>query len=152
MKTLIATIVAVCLVFPLTARACWVSISLEDFVKENRLIVVGEIIRVIHAPNSRYLSDTAFIKVERVLKNSLKKAPKVGSEISLSMPSASNERPLSTDIYYSQGQRGIWLLNFEDGKYHAGQPLAFQPLSEQQKVKAAMKGEKSKLPSRGAGR
>lgn len=141
---IITLIVSFCLSLALTAHACWAPVSLEDFVKGHHLIVVGEIQRVTHAPKSRRAYDTAFIKVERILRSSVRVTPKVGSDIPLNMPSVNNETHVSTDIHYSKGQRGIWILYFEDGKYHAGHPMSLQPITEEQNVVAAMKGKQTK--------
>ena len=143
MKSIILIVTVLFLALSFTARACWRSIALEDFVKGKHLIVVGEIQRITTAPKSRRAYDTAFIKIERVLRSPLRATPKVGSAIPLSMPSVNNEMHLSWDIHYNKGQRGIWILHFEDGKYHAGHPMSLQPLSEEQNVAAAMKGRKT---------
>ena len=144
MKTIASIIIAVCLVASFTARACWAPISLENFVKRSHLIVVGEIQRINNAPKAKYAHDTAFIKVERILSSTAHAAPEIGSEIQLSMPAVNNEMTLSIDIRYKKGQRGIWILYFEDGKYHANHPMSLHPLAEEPKVTAAIKGKNTK--------
>jgi hypothetical protein len=118
--------------------ACWAAISLEDFIKGRHVIVVGEIQRVTSAPKSHYSEDTAFIKVEKILRRWLPSPElKIGTEIPLSMPAASNEMRLSVDIFYGKGQRGVWILYYDErGKYHAGHPMSLQPLTEEVRVAA----------------
>lgn len=140
MKIIALALVALCVAVS-TTRASWAAVSLEDFVKGKDLIVVGEIQRIDRAPKSKYAHDTAFIKVERVLKSSLRETPQVGAEVSLPMPSINNETQISTDTRYDKGQRGIWILRFQDGKLHADHPMSLQPLSEEQNVVAAIKGK-----------
>ena len=99
---------ALMLAIPLSLQAIWAPVSLEDFVKKNQVIVVGEVQRIDEAPKSQRAFDTAFIKVERILKSSMQEgAPKVGGEIPLSMPSPKNELWISSDISYKKGARGI---------------------------------------------
>jgi hypothetical protein len=139
-----AILIAVCLMVSFSALACWTPISLEDFVKTKRLIVVGEIQRINYAPKSRYADDTAFIKVEKVLRSSVRTAPKVGSEIRLSMPSVNNQDHLSVDVRYGKGQRGIWILDLVEGKYCAGHPLSFHAATNEPAIIAAMNAKKPK--------
>ena len=134
-------------------HACWTAISFEDFIKGSHVIVIGEIQRVTAAPKSRRAEDTAFIKVEKILRRWLPSPDlKVGTEIPLSMPAASNEMRLSVDIFYSKGQRGVWILHYQDGKYFAGHPMSIQPLSEEAKIativseQAKLKATRAKLP------
>src|SRR5688572_26075910 len=141
--------VVILLVSEQILQACWVAISLEDFVKDNHVIVVGEIQRVTSAPKSQYSYDTAFIKVERILRRWLPSPElSVGGEIPLSMPAASNERRISTDIFYANGQRGVWILHFHDGKYFAGHPMSLQALIDEPKIAAIVRNQaKQKVTS-----
>src|SRR5687767_9886797 len=105
------------------AYACWADIPLEEVIKGNPVVVVGEIQRVARAPKSKYDYDTAFIRVERVLKSlEAKDKVKVGGEIPLLMPSINNESRMSCELRYEKGQRGVWILKIRDGKYWAGYP------------------------------
>lgn len=124
-------------------KACWIDIPLERVVKKKPLVVVGEIQRITLAPKSRYDYDTAFIKIEHVLKNSGgHQTAKVGAEIPLAMPSVNNESQVSTDLRYSKGQRGVWILDYREGKYWATYPKDFQRSSEISKIRAIIRRQK----------
>jgi hypothetical protein len=128
-------------------QACWVAISLEDFIQRKQVIIVGEIQRVTSVPRSHRANDTAFIKVEKILRRWLPSPElKVGTEIPLTMPAASSEMRISTDIFYAKGQRGVWILHYEDGRYFAGHPMSIQALTEEAKV-AAIVAEQAKQKS-----
>lgn len=118
-----------------TAHACWIDIPLEDVVQGSPLVVVGEIKRIKTAPRSRYAYDTAFIKVERILKNSGLKTPQeAGEKIPLAMPSINNRNRTSTDIRYQKGQRGVWILEFHKGKFWATYPKDFQDVEQEKEI------------------
>lgn len=132
-----------------TAPACWAPVPLEKYVADSHLIIIGEIQRIDPTANPnpetgrRY--DTAIIKVERVLRDTTagSKPPitnlKPGTEVPLSQPAAKNTARMSTDILYSKGDRGVWLLRLHNGKFYAGHPSAFRPLTDEQDVIAAIK-------------
>ena len=136
-KSVLLCSIAVLVLVAQFAQACWMAVSLEDFIKGEHVIVVGEIQRVQFAPKSYRAEDMAFIKIEKILKRRLPSPElKIGGELPLSMPSASNEMVLSVDLYYQKGQRGIWMLYYQGGKYFAGHPMSFQSLSEEEKIAA----------------
>lgn len=126
-------------------RARWVDVPLEDVIKASPLVVVGEIKRINAAPKSDYSYDSAFIMVERVLKNTgTDKVGKAGSEILLAMPSENNKTHISTDIRYRKGQRGVWILEYHKGKYWATYPKDFQEISEESKIVEIIKKQASR--------
>lgn len=145
LKAVLLGIAVLLVVAPGAIKACWAAISREEFVRSQPVIVVGEIQRVTVAPKSRYAYDTAYIKVERVLKNSLKKrGVKAGAELAMTMPSINNEMHTSTDIFYSKGQRGIWFLTPEKRKYWAGHPWCLQELFAEPKILSIIHEQKTK--------
>ena len=133
-----------------TAPACFISIPLEKYVADSHLLIVGQIQRIDPPgkpdPETGRIYDTAIIKVERVLRDASAtadskppiSAPKIGSEVPLIQPPAARTARMSTDILYQKGQRGVWLLRLNHGRYTGGHPAAFQPLTEEKYVLAAI--------------
>lgn len=115
--------------------ASWTDIPLDDVIRKSPVVVVGEVQRISPGPVGEYAFDTAFIRIERVLKSTgTNEIEKAGSELPLRMPSATNKTRESTDILYRKGQRGIWILKLNEGKYTATYPKDFQDLSQETKI------------------
>jgi hypothetical protein len=143
-KTILVSLSLLWVVAPFEIIACWDDVPLETVIKQKPLVVVGGIIRVKTAPSSRYSYDIAFIKIERVLKNDgTNNLAEVGVEIPLAMPSTNNTVQISTDLRYRLGQRGVWILHFQDGKYWATYPKDFQNISEEPQIVAIIKKQAS---------
>jgi hypothetical protein len=135
-----------------TTWGCWADIPLEDFVSRNPLVVQARIVRVDEAPRQRYGYDTAHLEVISVLKNATGASLAPSQQIKLLMPAKRNEVLVSTDIRYSLGESGYWILRKEGEGYKADYPKAFyrdehadeviQALEESMKVKFELKKEK----------
>ena len=125
-------------------HACWAAISLEDFIKDKQIIIVGEIQRITSDPKSQPAENTAFIKVEKIYRRWLPcHQLKIGDEVSFNEPARGGNRRASTDIDYFKGQRGIWILHYENGKGFAGHPMSVLEVGEETKI-AAIVGEQAK--------
>ena len=120
------------------AAACWMEMPLESVVSNSPVVVVGEIVEIKSAEpkEGERVFDTAYIKVEKVLKNTLSNhSVKVGDRIPLSMPSAKNTIQISTDISYPVETKGIWILDLEDKTFWATYPGDCQPESKEEEIK-----------------
>ena len=138
---------------PLFAR--WGFIPLETLVKENPLIVSGTIVEVKvnpgpEDPEGAQLMDTGWIKVEAVLKNSLKgKDVNTGDRLPLLFPSQNRKIIISTDVVYRKGQSGIWILEYRDKAFYATYPGDLQSADKEKKIKDILaKGGKAFVPGR----
>jgi hypothetical protein len=122
------------------AYSCWTAVPFEEIVKQNPLIVAGNVEKVVVVKPRGHESgyDTAFIKVRKVLKDDTKNPNiKTGAYVRLSMPSINNKYRSSVDLLYQRGQDGIWLLSYDNerGAFRTGRPDQLQPLSQEQKIK-----------------
>lgn len=127
-----------------TAFACWEDIPLSQVIEKSHVVVIGEITRIsrsgLPSDPEEYLYDLAFIQVQEVLFNTLKnQALSKGEEIPLSMPSSENRMQISTDLRYKVRQKGIWILEFQNGMYWATYPKDFQPMSVEQDVREILR-------------
>ena len=121
--------------------ASWADSPLEEVISGSPVVVVGSIdcIKSADSPQQSqdYRYDTAYIAVSQVLKNTLPDFQiQTEDKIPLSMPAAANPIRISTDIYYKVGTHGVWILERREGTFWATYPKDFQPLSQEQKVKA----------------
>jgi hypothetical protein len=141
---MLSKFLAVIVLFFAFALCClagsWKDVPLEAVIKAKPLVVVGEIQRIETAPKSDYAYDTAFIKIERILKSTAtNRVEKVGAEIGLATPSPNNKTQTSRSIRYRKGQRGVWILDYRDGKYWATYPKDFQEISEEPRIVTIIK-------------
>lgn len=144
MPFVVRLLAVVALAVPFTANACWKALTLDEFVKDKPLIVVGEITRIDAAPAATRAYDTAYIKIDHVLHSTPPHLPQVGGEIPLTMPSPKSEQKMSVDLYYKKGDRGVWILHFFGGRYTAGHPMSLQKPSIEADVVAAIKANAAK--------
>lgn len=129
---------------PSVSIACWAAVPLEKLIADNPVIVVGKIEKVDVSPPAKdgkqaVTGDTAHIKVEQVLKNSLAETViTVGDTIPLAMPSQNAKLMVSTDLRYGVGTDGVWILEFKDDKYWATYPGDFRPRNKLGEIKALL--------------
>jgi len=127
--------------------ACWAMIPLETVVQENPLVVTGTIVKVkVNAGPETHdgsrLTDIGFIKVDAVLKNTLKdKDIKVGDRLPLQFPSKNSKVMMSTDIRYRKGQSGVWILEYRNNAFHATYPGDFQSADKEAEIKGIIAKE-----------
>jgi len=137
MKHLHPSFVLICLIMtlPIISRACFMMIPLEELVKSSPVIVSGKITAVTVSPQRKgegpQLQDTGFLRVDRVLKNTLKDFDiTVGDRLPLKFPSQNRIMHISTDIVYRKGQEGVWILDYRDGAFYATYPGDLQSLDQ----------------------
>jgi hypothetical protein len=124
------------------SHGCWIDVPLEVLVARSPLIVVGTIERVGHVPPvddavTDVAPDTAYLEIERVLKHEGDLPPvRPGSVVALGMPSIRRSFSMSTDIFHTTGQSGVWILersNLPSAQasvlYWADYPADHQPLA-----------------------
>jgi hypothetical protein len=142
------------------AVACWQQIPDDKLVAGSPVVVVGEVERIERAsilPVRLYmkavraarrlgirvkwrvrLRDTAMIHVEEVLKNGRgDRQVAVGRLVALEMPASCNVLRVSTDIFYKNGQRGVWILDYAGKRrFAATYPGDYRPVSERNHIAA----------------
>ncbi len=122
-------------------KACFAMLPLDSLVADNAVIVQGKIVKVDVAPAPKaepeqQSMDTGYILVSEVLKDQLADQNiRVGDKLPLRFPSKNRKLMISTDISYSKGQSGIWLLEFRDGAFYATYPGDFQSNDRLQDIK-----------------
>lgn len=115
-------------------KAMWANVPLEKLLEENPVVLVGRILNVTAAGPGKEKFDTAHILVEEVLKNGLQELKiNKGDKIPLSMPAAA-EVKASTDIRYSRGTQGVWILEYKDKTFRATYPKDLQPLEHKESI------------------
>ncbi len=99
-------------------------------------------------PEGRYLMDTGYIKVDAVLKNTLKdKKVSIGDRLPLQFPSKKNKAMKSTDIVYRKGQSGIWILEYRHKAFHATYPGDLQSAEKEADCKSPSSSRKNQRGS-----
>ncbi len=121
-----------------TSWACWVDIPLHEFIRESPVLVRGEIVQVDEAPRQKRAYDTGYIEVAEVLKNTTGQSIRRGDRIVLLMPARNNEIEVSTDLRYSAGDSGYWILRSDAGAFKADYPKAFQEKERKAEVLEAL--------------
>jgi hypothetical protein len=142
MKQVLA--LAAVLVAAEAARACWADVPLEKVVGQSPLVVTGTIERVVRGRGQHYRRryGVAFIKVSKVLKNQVPHLNlRAGDRVRLFTLLPSVPR-LSTDIYYTKGQSGVWILqhNVRSRLFEATYPKDRQPMSQEKTVVGIING------------
>jgi hypothetical protein len=139
MKAITAALVLGGVSLPIgAALACWADVPVEELVKDSPTVVVGKVERIKHAKPSNYAYDVAYIKVARVLKHTGGLPVAAGKEVPLSMPSIHNRSQMSTDIRYSKGASGVWILESREKSptFWATYPKDLQPHKEEPNIRA----------------
>ena len=127
-------------------QACWVAVPLNALVAQRPVIVTGKIEKIERAQEPKegeadHAGDTAFITVTKVVKNTLPgTGVKVGDKLTLVMPSVNRKVHVSTEIAYTEGTDGIWLLKVKDGKYVADYPGDLQPKAKESEIVKLVEG------------
>ena len=140
---------------PVVNGTIWERYALKDLVADHPLIVVGEIVGVQQTVHRGKAFDIAYIRVEKVLKNSLPKdAPQFTTELPLWMPSTRDEAMSTDDVRHSLRTSGIWFLSLSskgknsrrpEGVFHTQHPDEVQP--RRLITKVAKLAGKSQRPS-----
>lgn len=124
-----------------SAEAMFVKLSEEELVEQSGLIVVGELIgrsQVSLATQERPQL-LGVIRVEEVLKGA-----RATSVAFLALPGG--KIMVSTDLSYTDGQRGLWYLRLRDanveGVYVADHPQKFVPIEKADEQVAALRALK----------
>ena len=149
MKTAIAFPLAVLAVFVILPLACpsYAPMSDEQLVAQTDLIVVGKITKIVEGGARPKDKSIATITVSEVVKGEKGlKILKGLKTVKLGFPSRNRRMMASTDIFYKNGQQGIWLLRKAKDKdyFLADYPARLQPIKNLDKIKAIVKEEKHK--------
>jgi hypothetical protein len=129
------------------ALALWAPVPLEVLVDEAHLIVFGKVAKV---QDGKFAiagkaQDVAVVEVTGILKS----LPHVGKpkEVHIAQP-AKGGLAVSTDLTYSAGQEGIWLLVKDPDRdvYLVSHPFQFQPAGDKMKL-ATLIAAREKLPA-----
>ncbi len=106
-----------------SANAMWVKLSDTELVEKSDVIITAELIGQTQVDINQAKFVVGVLKVEEVLKGD-----KYQTIILLALPSAESPRS-STDIFYKDGQKGLWFLREkverESGIYLADHPQRF---------------------------
>lgn len=114
----------------------WEKYPLKNLVEDNPLIIVGKVVRVQQISRKGAAFDIVYIRITRVLKNSLpKNAPRFAKEVPLWMPSTRDETMSTDDVRHPFDAEGIWFLRPTDGTdkrrpkgvFHTQDPDELQP-------------------------
>ena len=119
-------------------KACWKFVPLETRMAGATYVVVGKINRIVDGIERHgRMYDVGAIEVSNVLKGS-----KALKEVRLMWPSKTNKARMSTDISFSKGQEGVWIL-YPDSKekdvYRASYPSDYQSLKALSKIEQKLK-------------
>ena len=104
-----------------SANAMWVKLSDTELVEKSEVIITAELIGQTQVDINQAKFVVGVLKVEEVLKGD-----KDLAVILLALPSAESPRS-STDIFYKDGQKGLWLLRERKVKGESGIYLADHP-------------------------
>ena len=104
-----------------SANAMWVKLSDTELVEKSDVIITAELIGQTQVDINQAKFVVGVLKVEEVLKGD-----KDLAVILLALPSAEGPRS-STDIFYKDGQKGLWLLRERKVKGESGIYLADHP-------------------------
>lgn len=136
------------------AAACFALVPLEMVVSNSPVVIVGEMIEIKSAKpkEGERAFDIAYIRVEKVLKNTLPNYPiKVGDKMPLSMPSAKNSMMATTDIRYPVKTKGIWILDLENQTFWATYPGDHQPAEKEEEIRDIIEQQAAPLKELDAG-
>ncbi len=115
-------IIALCFIISLqTANAMWVKLSDTELVEKSDVVITAELIGQTQVDINQARFVVGVLKVEEVLKGD-----KGQTIILLALPSTEGPRS-STDIFYKDGQKGLWLLRERKVKGESGIYLADHP-------------------------
>ena len=104
-----------------TANAMWVKLSDTELVEKSDVIITAELIGQTQVDINQAKFVVGVLKVEEVLKGD-----KDQTIIMLALPSAEGPHS-STDIFYKDGQKGLWFLRKRKVKEESGIYLADHP-------------------------
>jgi hypothetical protein len=104
-----------------TANAMWVKLSDTELVEKSDVIITAELTGQTQVDINQAKFVVGVLKVEEVLKGD-----KGQTVILLALPSAEGPRS-STDIFYKDGQKGLWFLREQKAESGTGIYLADQP-------------------------
>ena len=104
-----------------TANAMWVKLSDTELVEKSDVVITAELIGQTQVNINQATFVVGVLKVEEVLKGDQGQ-----TIILLALPSAEGSRS-STDIFYKDGQKGLWFLRKRKVKGESGIYLADHP-------------------------
>lgn len=113
-----------------------VGMTVDQLVEQSQLIVVGELVSLARHPDLP-ATDLGSIRIDEVL---LARAPRSGSDrASLLVPSRGTGPVVSTAVFYTVGQRGVWFLRRDSGQaeaYLADHPQRLMAPNEADRIRA----------------
>lgn len=123
MRTFIKNIFLIlCLILlPITSYGSWAEFSDIELVNQSDVIVNAELIGQTQVTINQFKYVIGVLKVEGVLKGDKNQAV-----ILLALPSTEGPRS-SIDIFYENGQNGLWFLREQKAKGETGMYLADHP-------------------------
>lgn len=120
--------------------AMWAKMSTEELVSRSDLIVVGELGSLMKKDSGSV--DVGTIKVEEVIlgRNDL-------TEVFLVVPGSERTLKSSTDLVYTEGQRGVWFLRhlpaLGEEYYVADHPQRLHSVDQVASVREIIMGQSS---------
>ena len=131
----------------------WGKYPLTELVADHPLIVLGEIVRVRQTSRRGEAIDIAYIRVEKVLKDTLpKNARRYTNEIPLLMPSTRDETMSTADVTHPVHAQGIWFLSSLKRVFHTRHPTELQPRKLLPKVEKLVAKSRTPQVSKPSGR
>ena len=104
-----------------TANAMWAKLTDTELVEQSDVIITAELTGHTQATINQVEFDVGVLKVEEVLKGDKNQAV-----IHLALPSTEGPRK-SDDIFYKEGQKGLWFLREREAEGESGIYLADHP-------------------------
>ena len=104
-----------------TTNAMWAKLSDTELIEKSDVIITAELIGQTQVDINQAEFVVGVLKVEEVLKGD-----KGLAVILLALPSSESPRS-STDIFYKDGQKGLWFLRERNAKGETGMYLADHP-------------------------
>ena len=121
---------------PATGGGLFASMTVEQLVDSSQLIVVGELVSLTTHPNLA-ATDLGTIRIDEVI---MARAGSSTDRASLLVP-ARGGLAVSTAVYYTVGQRGVWFLRRDSAQaeaYLADHPQRLMAASEAARVRAVV--------------
>lgn len=122
---------------PATGGGLFASMTVEQLVDSSQLIVVGELVSLSAHPNLA-ATDLGTIRIEEVI---LARASNSTADRASLLVPARGGLAVSTAVYYTVGQRGVWFLRRDSAQadaYLADHPQRLMAASEAARVRAVV--------------